>query len=161
MACARHLNLNKLPIVCINVDGYYEPFREMLEKAYKDELITLLPEDIVHFASSSEEAIQWIELEKLEDRSEESRRQAKSFRRKKSIIKRSSFFSAAPYQDGRSSFFSMMSSFVGDEDDDDNDDENNSKSRGAPKGLWYQMGFTFVAGAALGVVVTKAMQRNR
>jgi hypothetical protein len=130
----------------------------MLEKAYEDELIKLPPEEIVHFASSSEEAIQWIELEKLEDRSEESRKKAKSFRRNKSILKRSSFFSAAPYQDGRSSFFSMMSSFMGDDDDDD---KYNIESRGLPNCLCYQMGFAFVAGAALGVFVTKSIQRNR
>jgi len=61
MACARHLNLNQLPIVCVNVDGYYEPFREMLDRAYYDELISLPPNEIVNFATSAEEAIMFVE----------------------------------------------------------------------------------------------------
>mmetsp|Transcript_45732 Transcript_45732/g.51172 ORF Transcript_45732/g.51172 Transcript_45732/m.51172 type:complete len:115 (-) Transcript_45732:147-491(-) len=61
MACARHLNLNQLPIVCVNVDGYYEPFREMLDRAYYDELISLPPNEIVNFVSSAEEAIRFVE----------------------------------------------------------------------------------------------------
>ena len=64
MSCARHLGLIDLPIVCVNVNGYYEPFREMLQRAHKDELIKLLPEQIVHFADSAEEAVRWIELER-------------------------------------------------------------------------------------------------
>jgi len=61
MACARHLNLNQLPIVCVNIDDYYEPFRDMLDRAYYDELIRLPPHEIVHFASSAEEAIRFVE----------------------------------------------------------------------------------------------------
>ena len=64
MSCARHLGLIDLPIVCVNVDGYYEPFREMLHRAHKDELIKLLPEQIVHFADTAEEAVRWIEDER-------------------------------------------------------------------------------------------------
>jgi len=64
MSCARHLGLIDLPIVCVNVNGYYEPFREMLQRAHKDELIKLLPEQIVHFADTAEEAVRWIELER-------------------------------------------------------------------------------------------------
>jgi hypothetical protein len=61
MACARHLNLNQLPIVCVNVDGYYEPFREMLHRAYKDKLIHLPPDQIVRFASGAEDAVRFVE----------------------------------------------------------------------------------------------------
>lgn len=67
MACARHLNLNTLPIVCVNVDGYYEPFREMLNRAYADELIRLPPHEIVQFASSAEDAIRFVEGEMVEE----------------------------------------------------------------------------------------------
>jgi hypothetical protein len=31
MACSRQIGLSTLPIVCVNVDGFYEPFRTMLE----------------------------------------------------------------------------------------------------------------------------------
>ncbi|VEU33816.1 unnamed protein product [Pseudo-nitzschia multistriata] len=61
MACARHLELNALPIVCVNVDGYYEPFREMLDRAFEDKLIRLEPEAIVRFADSAEEAVRFVE----------------------------------------------------------------------------------------------------
>jgi len=61
MACSRHLKLNVLPIVCVNVDGYYEPFREMLQRAWKDGLIHLPPEEIVQFAPSAEDAIRFVE----------------------------------------------------------------------------------------------------
>ena len=61
MACARHLELNALPIVCVNVDGYYEPFREMLDRAHHDKLIRLEPETIVRFADSAEEAVRFVE----------------------------------------------------------------------------------------------------
>lgn len=61
MACARHLNLNNLPIVCVNVDGYYEPFREMLHRAYVDKLIHLPPDQIVRFASGAEDAVRFVE----------------------------------------------------------------------------------------------------
>jgi predicted Rossmann-fold nucleotide-binding protein len=67
MACARHLNLNKLPIVCVNVDGYYEPFRDMLHRAYSDKLIHLPPDDIVIFASGAEDAVRFVEGQDMEE----------------------------------------------------------------------------------------------
>lgn len=69
MACARHLNLNQLPIVCVNVDGYYEPFRQMLYRAYADKLIHLPPNDIVRFASGAEDAVRFVEGQKIEEES--------------------------------------------------------------------------------------------
>lgn len=67
MACARHLNLNQLPIVCVNVDGYYEPFRQMLYRAYADKLIHLPPDEIVRFASGAEDAVRFVEGQGMED----------------------------------------------------------------------------------------------
>jgi uncharacterized protein (TIGR00730 family) len=61
MACARQLGLSKLPIVCVNVDGFYEPFRIMLERAGNDNLLQLDPTQIVHFESTPVDAIRWIE----------------------------------------------------------------------------------------------------
>jgi hypothetical protein len=63
MACARNIGLTKLPIVCVNVDGYYEPFKMMLNRAYEEELTKLQPQEIVHFAATAEDAIRWIECE--------------------------------------------------------------------------------------------------
>lgn len=152
MACARHLNLNDLPIVCVNVEGFYEPFREMLQKAYEDDLIKMVPEDIVHFASSAEEAVSWIEevrLERIAARS--TAKERAGLRHKKSIIKGSSFFSASPYQDAKSSFASMFS-FV-----KSNDDESDVGLSILP---WLQLGLTFAVGAAFGFLIGSYRQPN-
>ncbi|KAG7361310.1 TIGR00730 family protein [Nitzschia inconspicua] len=153
MACARHLNLNQLPIVCVNVDGYYEPFREMLQKAYEDELIKLVPEEIVHFASSSEEAVRWIEAVKAGTPSiEAAKQQRAALKHKTSIIKGSSFFSASPYQDGRSSFFSFVLSSVSGGDED----------ASATLSSWAPLlGITFVIGTAFGVMISSSLPRRR
>ena len=59
-----------MPIVCVNINGYYDPFLAMLQRAWDDKLTKLRPEQIMHFADSAEEAIQWVEEvqgSKLED----------------------------------------------------------------------------------------------
>jgi hypothetical protein len=66
-----------MPIVCVNVEKYYEPFREMLERAYEDELIKSKPEEIVYFASTVEEAIQWVEIQ-AENASKEKKKESPS-----------------------------------------------------------------------------------
>jgi len=156
MACARHLNLNRLPIVCVNVDGYYEPFREVLDKAHEDELIKLPPHEIVHFADTAEEAIRWVEGEK-EHGSSKSRKSAR-FSSKKSVLKQTSFFSASPYQDLRSSFYSMMSSVVDDEEQDNNAE---GQPRPLKPHLLYSVGLAFLLGTTFGAVVTSSLARRR
>ena len=93
MACARHLGLVKLPIVVVNVDQYYEPFREMLDRAYDDELIKLLPEQIVHFSSTAEAAVRWIEQETDDGYK---RKQLPTIKRRLSSFRRGSFYSPPP-----------------------------------------------------------------
>eukprot|EP00977_Amphora_coffeiformis_P027805 scaffold34646_cov173-Amphora_coffeaeformis.AAC.11 len=61
MACARNIGLSTIPIVCVNIDGFYNPFRVMLERAWADKLTKLKPEQIMHFAETAEEAIRWLE----------------------------------------------------------------------------------------------------
>lgn len=61
MACARNIGLSAIPIVCVNIDGFYDPFRMMLERAWADKLTKLKPELIMHFADTAEEAIRWLE----------------------------------------------------------------------------------------------------
>lgn len=53
--------MSNLPIVVVNVDGYYEPFKQILDRAYIDELIKLPPEQIVHFVPTAEDAVKWVE----------------------------------------------------------------------------------------------------
>ena len=54
MACARHIGFHSIPIVCINVDGYYDPFRAMLTRAHDDMLLYKHPNDILHFEETPE-----------------------------------------------------------------------------------------------------------
>ena len=54
MACARHIGFHSIPIVCINVDGYYDPFRAMLSRAHADQLLYEDPFDILHFEETPE-----------------------------------------------------------------------------------------------------------
>lgn len=61
MACSRNIGLSTVPIVCVNIDGFYDPFRVMLERAWADKLTKLAPDEIIHLADSAEEAIAWIE----------------------------------------------------------------------------------------------------
>jgi uncharacterized protein (TIGR00730 family) len=61
MACARGIGLTNIPIVCVNCDGFYEPFREILARAYNDKLTKLQPHEIVHFEPTAESAVRWIE----------------------------------------------------------------------------------------------------
>lgn len=41
-----------MPIVCINVDGFYDNFIKILERANGDELLYKSPGDILHFEDS-------------------------------------------------------------------------------------------------------------
>jgi predicted Rossmann-fold nucleotide-binding protein len=61
MACARNIGLTSLPIVCVNTNGYYGSFLEMLERAYRDQLTKLRPDEILHFEETAEGAVRWIE----------------------------------------------------------------------------------------------------
>ena len=96
MACARHLGLVDLPIVCINVDNYYEPFQKMLDRAHKDELIKLQPSQIVHFSPSVQDAITWCEAEAAKNEAKKAAQNPKKFARRSSEWKRSSFYSSPP-----------------------------------------------------------------
>ena len=61
MACAKNINLFHKPIICVNVDGFYNDFRNMLIRADNDKLMRLKPEEIISFADSAEEAIRIME----------------------------------------------------------------------------------------------------
>lgn len=61
MACSKNIGIAKLPIVCVNVDGYYDSFKVMLERAFTDKLIRDEPDSLVHFEPTSEKAVLWLE----------------------------------------------------------------------------------------------------
>jgi hypothetical protein len=64
MACTRQHGISDQPIVCVNVQGFYDPFQIMLNQAYQEGLIEIPPQDIVHFEDTPEDAIRWVEDEK-------------------------------------------------------------------------------------------------
>jgi len=67
MAASRSVGFIDLPIVCVNVDGYYDSFVTMLQRAYDDDLLYHKPHDILHFEATGAGAVRWIEAE-LNDR---------------------------------------------------------------------------------------------
>jgi predicted Rossmann-fold nucleotide-binding protein len=188
MACARHLNLNQLPIVCVNVDGFYEPFRQMLQQAWDDELIKLPPSQIVHFAPNAEDAVRWIETE-TQQRSDErgngggggriadagagaaptkSSRRARRTRSttNRSLLQRTSFFSASPYltssSTGRSSFFSWTSSISDGNDSKGagDDDENDERADDKANLIGVTTILTFFTGFTVGGLVALTYLRS-
>jgi len=63
MACSLSLGFVNIPIVCVNIDGYYDPFAEMLQRAHTDEMLYAKPHDLIHFETTSVLAVQWVEAE--------------------------------------------------------------------------------------------------
>lgn len=90
MACARNLGLTNLPIVCVSVDGYYESFRTMLARAYNEGLVKNKPEDVAHFVSSAEEAVQWVESYKANASSKDGA--LPKVQSRASVLRKASFF---------------------------------------------------------------------
>lgn len=99
MACARQIGLSKLPIVCVNVDGFYEPFRIMLERAGEDQLLQLEPSHIVHFERSAEDAVRWIEGTHLNDCIDVKPKKRSSALRRSSVLHDPTSGSAKSYFD--------------------------------------------------------------
>ena len=89
MACARNIGLTTLPIVCVNVNGYYDPFAVMLERAWNDKLTKLKPQEIVHFEETAEAAVKWIE--QVQDRKNQPAKV--QLRKRTSTLRKSSFMS--------------------------------------------------------------------
>jgi len=81
MACARNLGFHSMPIVCVNVEGFYEDFKAMLRRAHADHLLYAHPGDIVHFEDTPEAAVKWVEAH-LSD-PESNKRQGTPIARKK------------------------------------------------------------------------------
>ena len=86
MACARNIGLTKLPIVCVNIEGYYDPFKQMLEQAYQDELTKLAPSEIVHFEDTAEDAVRWVEW------AQDQQGPSVQLKKRSTIMRKSSFY---------------------------------------------------------------------
>ena len=113
MVCAKNLAFNDMPIVCVNVNGYYEPFRAMLERAYSDELLRNKPETILHFEPTSLDAVKWVEMIAMEKKEEKAAAVAKE-RRKGAYRRADSALTVDRLDAGRRSFLSTLrNSFLG------------------------------------------------
>ena len=104
-ACARGIGLATIPIVVVNKNGFYDPFLRIMERAYQEGLTKLQPDELIHFESDAEGAVQWIEsvhskvdpnLQQLEPR--ESRE----------VIRKSSMMTIPPLGRSDSWFFGLF-----------------------------------------------------
>ena len=113
MVCAKNLAFNDMPIVCVNVNGYYEPFRAMLDRAYSDKLLRNKPETILHFEPTSLDAVKWVEMIVVEKKEEKSAAVGKECR-KGAYRRADSALTVDRLDNGRRSFLSTLrSSFLG------------------------------------------------
>uniref|UniRef100_A0A7R9WN95 Cytokinin riboside 5'-monophosphate phosphoribohydrolase n=1 Tax=Craspedostauros australis TaxID=1486917 RepID=A0A7R9WN95_9STRA len=140
MACARNLGMTTLPIVCVDVDGYYAPFRTMLENGYKHDLIKHKPDEIISFVSTSEEAVVWLEKEM----SKPSRSPKPKLKRRLTKLKRSSFLSEPVTENYH---HAAPASKAADEHSA-HDASRRSETN------WMHIGMSFIAGVSLGMLIT-------
>jgi len=112
IACSRNLGIVDIPIVCVNVDGYYDSFVAMLQRAYDDEILNNKPHDVVHFETSSVLAVRWIEAKISEkwnkDNTNSSSGRKLKLRERPSIL--SNFFSMEQI---RSNALPLLLAFIG------------------------------------------------
>lgn len=136
MACAKQIGLIQIPIVCVNVNGYYDPFQEILERAYRDQFLYKCPSDILHFESTSQDAVDYIE--RIIYHGIKDGRKA-PIKRKRSMIQRMASMYNLP--------FTLFSPSMGFDDDDDCENDNVATMR------WIPYGVTLLTGIALGFML--------
>jgi hypothetical protein len=138
MACARNIGLSNLPIVVVNVDGYYEPFRQIIQRAYADELIKMKPENLVHFVPTAEEAVVWIEQQGTKKDSLAGLQP--KLQKRASVLKRSSFMTSP----------SVIDWFRGRSDSIITDEYHDSSYNSL-----ISFSITFILGAVVGMALSK------
>ena len=94
MACARNLGIIDMPIVCVNINGFYNDFQSMLHRAHKDDLLHQSPQQILHFEDTVLGALQWMEeqLESEKAKKEEEGTAKRVQTREKKIVRTTSSF---------------------------------------------------------------------
>lgn len=141
MACARNIGLTNIPIVCLNVDGYYKPFQEILQRAAKDKLIKLQPQEIVHFADTAVEAIAWIEEQVAKNKATPVHIQ----KRDQVLKKSTSAFNIPPIRDISRHFSRLLSELL---------------DTTSPQTPWVAAILLFGAGAMAGMAVSELRGRK-
>lgn len=61
MACGRNIGLHNIPICLVNINGYYDPFMQILQRAYDEKLTKLEPDKLIHACKTPREAVEWLE----------------------------------------------------------------------------------------------------
>ena len=165
MACAGHLGFHSMPIVCVNVDGYYDDFRSMLGRAARDGLLYSEPDAIVHFEDTPEEAVRWVEAQVGDGNTSGEgdgleRRRGPTKRRKRPAMERLGSSLSGP-----GDVWGRMTSFLGGYDGDDGraraDSEDSAAEGGSKRPSRADLGggtvvrslSLFAAGVAVGVAV--------
>lgn len=161
MACERHVGFHSMPIVCINVDKYYDNFKAILSRAHDDELLYKHPSDILHFEETPEAAVKWIE-EYVADPNNDHTKQKKLMKRNPSMLmKMQSNISGSTL-----GFGGRMSSFFGDQTasqssksaSSSESGENILDTRRATK--MYTLA-VFSAGLSLGLLISSRMAASK
>jgi hypothetical protein len=137
-----------MPIVCVNVDGYYDNFMTILQRAHDDELLYKHPTEIVHFESTSEAAVLWVE-QFLAD--PDNVKKGKEVKRRSYTLKR-----AESNISGNASAWGRMASFFGDTNVEKQECINTSHSKAL-----YNNILVFVAGLSVGILVATKSQRSK
>ena len=142
MACARHIGFHSMPIVCVNVEGYYDTFKAILKRAHEDELLYKDPHEIVHFEETPETAIDWVEKYCADPKNQHEKQQKVIKRRRTSMLKR------------LQSNVGRMQSFFGDDlMDDDTENDLQLDESGGIRSSWYCHLLVFSAGLSLGLLI--------
>lgn len=133
-----------MPIVCVNVDGYYDNFKDMLSRAHHDELLYKHPDEILHFEETADAAVRWIEA--YHAKAVSTKEQKKVIRKRTSMLKRMqsnlSGSSLSPWR--------RMTSFFG-EDIFGVDDDNEVSADGRKYGQSTAV-LIFAAGVTVGML---------
>ena len=147
MACARHIGFHSMPIVCVNVDGYYDNFKSILMRAHVDELLYKEPEEILHFEESAEAAVKWIETYHATMQQQE---QKKVIRRRRSMLKRMQ----SNLSGNTMNVWGRMSSFFGDDaSDDDKEDDDAAVDRKRRTSATLTGVAMFATGVSVGLLI--------
>ena len=157
MACARHIGFHSMPIVCVNVDGYYDNFKAILSRAHEDELLYKNPDEILHFEETAEAAVKWIESYHARAESTTQQQQKKVIRKRTSMLKRMqsnlSGSSLTPW--GR------MTSFFGEDIFGDNGDELSAEERKSKRTVAALNIAIFAAGVSVGLLTASRVGSKR
>eukprot|EP00957_Ditylum_brightwellii_P039372 2978141-Ditylum_brightwellii.AAC.1 len=167
MACARNLGFNNIPIVCINTNGYYNGFQQMLQRGHDDSLLYNKPEDIVHFEDSAEKALEWVEQTVAKQKKVEKGEKAaegkngSSSSRKRVIQTRESALGGTSYwssNGSKSTSWSGGKLFNGTNDDFTSIEEEEEKDSSSFVSSWSIV--TFLTGIAVGVAISTSVSRS-